>query len=54
MKYFVFFVLILSLTSCSFFQGQTSVGEEKVQEMQEIFVIQTIVSIFVVLRSSAK
>ena len=38
MKYFVFFVLILSLTSCSFFQGQTSVGEEKVQEMQEIFV----------------
>ena len=38
MKYFVFFVLILSLTSCSFFQGQTSVGEEKVQEVQEIFV----------------
>ena len=38
MKYFVFFVLILSLTSCSFFQGQTSVGEEKVREMQEIFV----------------
>ena len=38
MKYFVFFVLILSLTSCSFFQEQTSVGEEKVQEVQEIFV----------------
>ena len=38
MKYFVFFVLTLSLTSCSLFQGQTSVGEEKVQEVQEIFV----------------